>query len=140
MTFNPASRKAIALLALVFILGVAIGALGLTLMNGRVYGARTNRPAASRQQGAPGSRVVNRLTHDLDLTADQQKRLSEILANTQARYNAIRQQMNPQFDQARAEGREQIRQIMTPEQQTKLDEFYRQVDEEHRRKASDKAR
>jgi Spy/CpxP family protein refolding chaperone len=140
MTFNPASRKAIALLALVFILGIAIGALGLTLMNGRVYGARTNRPAASRQQGAPGSRVVNRLTHDLDLTADQQKRLSEILANTQARYNAIRQQMNPQFDQARAEGREQIRQIMTPEQQTKLDEFYRQVDEEHRRKASDKAR
>jgi Spy/CpxP family protein refolding chaperone len=137
MNFNPASRKAIGLLLLVFVLGVAIGALGLTLMNGRVYGARPN----SRQQGAPGQpRVVNRLTRDLDLTADQQKRLSEILANTQARYNAIRQQMNPQFDQVRSEGREQIRQILTPEQQPKLDEFYRQVDEEHRRKSPDKPR
>src|SRR5579864_990170 len=120
MTFNPASRKAIGLLLLVFVLGVAIGALGLTLMNGRVYGARPNP-----RQGTPGpTRVVNRLTRDLDLTADQQKRLSEILANTQARYNAIRQQMNPQFDQVRSEGREQIRQILTPEQQPKLDEFY----------------
>ena len=136
MTFNPASRKAIGLLLLVFVLGVAIGALGLTLMNGRVYGARPNS-----RQGTPGpTRVVNRLTRDLDLTADQQKRLSEILANTQARYNAIRQQMNPQFDQVRSEGREQIRQILTPEQQPKLDEFYRQVDEEHRRKSPDKPR
>lgn len=139
MTFNPASRKAIALLALVFILGIAIGALGLTLMNGRVYGARPNRPTASRQ-GAPQSRVVNRLTRDLDLTPDQQKRVSDILANTQERYNGIRQQMNPQFDQARAEGRAQIRQILTPEQQPKLDEFFRLVDEERRRKSSEKAR
>jgi Spy/CpxP family protein refolding chaperone len=137
MTFNPASRKAIGLLLLVFVLGIAFGALGLTLMNRRVYGARPN----ARQQGPSGpTRVVNRLTRDLDLTADQQKRLSEILANTQTRYNAIRQQMNPQFDQVRSEGREQIRQILTPEQQPKLDEFYRQVDEEHRRKSPDKNR
>ena len=41
MTSNPASKKAIALLLLVFGLGVAFGALGLRLMSARVYGART---------------------------------------------------------------------------------------------------
>ena len=53
MTSNPASKKAIALLVLVFGLGVAFGALGLRLMSGRVYGART----APRAQSALGSRA-----------------------------------------------------------------------------------
>ncbi len=131
MTFNPASRKAVALLVLVFILGVAIGALGLTLMNRSVYGARTPvRTVSSRTQGPDPPRAVNRLTRDLNLTPDQQKQLSKILTDTQARYNAIRNQMNPQFDQVRAEGRDQIRQILKPEQQSKFEEFLRQVDEE----------
>ena len=136
MTFNPASRKAIALLVVVFVLGVAFGALGLTVMNRRVYGARpVPRPTSSRQPGPAGQpRAVNRMTHDLDLTADQQKQLSEILANTQARYNTIRQQMDPQFDEARAQGRDQIRRILTSEQQAKFENFLRQVDEERRKR------
>jgi Spy/CpxP family protein refolding chaperone len=52
----------------------------------------------------------------------------------QVRYNAIRQQMNPQFDEVRSQGREQMRQILTPEQRPKLDEFFRQVDEERRKR------
>jgi len=130
MTSNPASKKAIALLLLVFGLGVAFGALGLRLMSGRVYGART----APRAQSAGDHRVVNRLTHDLDLTPDQQTQVSDILTGMQVRYNAIRQEMNPQFDEVRSQGREQMRQILTPEQRPKLDEFFRQVDEERRRR------
>jgi Spy/CpxP family protein refolding chaperone len=130
MTSNPASKKAIALLLLVFGLGVVFGALGLRLMSGRVYGART----APRTQSAGDHRVVNRLTHDLDLTPDQQTQVSNILTGMQVRYNAIRQQMNPQFDEVRSQGREQMRQILTPEQRPKLDEFFRQVDEERRRR------
>lgn len=130
MTSSPASKKAIALLLLVFALGVAFGALGLRLMSGRVYGARTS----PRVQSAGDHRVVNRLTHDLDLTPDQQMQVNDILTGMQGRYNAIRQQMNPQFDEVRAQGREQIRQILTPEQRPKLDEFFRQVDEERRKR------
>ena len=129
MTSNPASKKAIALLVLVFGLGVAFGALGLRLLSGRVYGARTPRAQSTGEM-----RVVNRLTHDLDLTLEQQKQVSEILTDMQVRYNAIRQQMNPQFDQVRSQGREQMRQILTPEQRPKLDEFFRQVDEERRKR------
>jgi Spy/CpxP family protein refolding chaperone len=129
MTSNPASKKAIALLVLVFGLGVACGALGLRLLSGRVYGAR-----APRAQSTGEMRVVNRLTHDLDLTLEQQKQVSEILTDMQVRYNAIRQQMNPQFDQVRSQGREQMRQILTPEQRPKLEEFFRQVDEERRKR------
>src|ERR1700681_1782858 len=130
MTSNPASKKAIALLLLVFCLGVAFGALVLRLMSGGVYGART----APRAQSAGDHRAVNRLTHDLDLTPDQQTQVSDILTGMQVRYNAIRQQMNPQFDEVRSQGREQMRQILTQEQRPKLDEFFRQVDEERRRR------
>ncbi len=135
MTFNPASRKAIALLVVVFVLGVALGALGLTVMNRRVDGARAEVRPVSRTQAPDPTRAVSRLTRDLDLTPDQQQRLSEILTNTQSRYNAIRQQMNPQFDQARAQSRDQIRQILTPEQQPKFEDFLRQLDEERRKKS-----
>ena|ERR1700722_12377062 len=135
MTFNPASRKAIALLVVVFVLGVALGALGLTVMNRRVYGARAEIRPVGRTQAPDPTRAVSRLTRDLDLTPDQQQRLGEILTNTQSRYNAIRQQMNPQFDQARAQSRDQIRQILTPEQQSKFEDFLRQVDEERRKKS-----
>jgi Spy/CpxP family protein refolding chaperone len=135
MTFNPASRKAIALLVVVFVLGVALGALGLTVMNRRVYGARAEVRPVSRTQAPDPTRAVSRLTRDLDLTPDQQQRLGEILTNTQSRYNAIRQQMNPQFDQARAQSRDQIRQILTPEQQPKFEDFLRQLDEDRRKKS-----
>jgi len=139
MEFNPTTRKAITLLLLVFVLGVAIGAVGIALVNRRVYGA-LGRPQAS-DQPRPGdqrlagrTRLVRNLTQDLDLSAEQQKQLTSILENTQSRYDAIRQQMNPQFDQVREQGRDQIRQVLTPEQRPKFDDFMRRVDEEHHRK------
>jgi Spy/CpxP family protein refolding chaperone len=77
---------------------------------------------------------VKRLTHDLSLDSSQETQLSQILSNTQSRYDAIRQQMNPQFDQVREQSRDQIRQILTPEQRPKFEDFMRRVDEEHHRR------
>jgi hypothetical protein len=139
MEFNPTTRKAITLVLLVFVLGVAIGAVGISLVNRRVYGA-LGRPQAA-DQPRPGdqrpkgrTRLVKNLTVDLDLNAEQQKELTSILENTQSRYDAIRQQMNPQFDEVRQQSRDHIRQILTPEQRPKFDDFMRRVDEEHHRK------
>jgi len=77
---------------------------------------------------------VNRLTEELRLSAEQQTQLSEILRETRASFDALRQQMNPQFEEARLQNRERLRQIVTPEQRQGLDSFFQRRDEVRRRR------
>jgi septal ring factor EnvC (AmiA/AmiB activator) len=119
------------LLILVFVLGVAIGAAGITIFNTRVYGDLRKPP---QQQASTTTRTVARINQDLNLSADQQKQLAQILDSMQAGYNNIRQQMTPQFEQVRQQGREQIRQILTGDQRPKFEEYLQKVDEERRRR------
>jgi hypothetical protein len=126
MDIKSPNRRALALLFLVLVLGIALGVVGTMVVNRRVYGARLRRPDPARP--------VARLTQDLNLTGDQIKEVSGILSDMQSKYDAIRQQMSPQFDQVRQQGREQIRQLLTGEQQPKFEEFLGRVDEDRRRR------
>ena len=60
MTFAPNNRKALALIALVFVLGVALGAVGHSIADRRVLGARTQQPAFLQPRPNP-PRAVARL-------------------------------------------------------------------------------
>jgi len=134
MTYSPVSRKAIGLLILVFVLGIALGAVGTRLISGSVYGALQNP-----QQSAPlPIRAVARLTNELNLTTDQQVQLDGIFKNMQSGYDAVRRQMNPQIDQVREQGRSQIRQVLTPEQLPKFEDYLRRLDEDRRRRNSNR--
>jgi Spy/CpxP family protein refolding chaperone len=139
MEFNRTSRKAIALLILVFALGVALGAVGHMLAERRVLAQAVQSRV---QNGGPGGQqhLVGRLTHDLKLNDDQQKQITQILADMQHSYDTIREQMGPQFDQARNEGRDRIRQVLTPEQRPGFEDFMRKVDEERSRRGPDQYR
>src|SRR5207253_9142117 len=64
-------------------------------------------------------RAVARLTTELNLTPDQQKHIGEILADMQHRFDAVHDQINPQLYQIREQGHDQIRQVLTPEQDRK---------------------
>jgi len=131
MRFDRANRKAVGLLILVFALGIAIGAVGHALTDRTVIASR----GGGRSGQGPGSgQLVNRLTKDLDLSSNQQQQLRVILTDMQTRYDAIRQQTGPMFDQARDEGRTKMRQILTPEQLPKLEDFFNRVDEERRKR------
>lgn len=134
MEFNRASRKAIGLLALVFVLGIAFGAVGSMLMNRNVFASRDRV-----QVGPPQHRLIGRLTSQLSLTTDQQKQIQDLMTDTQKRYDAIRDQMNPQFAQVRQDMRDHIRQVLTPDQRPKFDDFLRQVDEERQKKGTQNA-
>jgi Spy/CpxP family protein refolding chaperone len=134
MRFDGANRKAVGLLVLVFALGIALGAVGHMLSERSVLASRSRGPAAGPGSGPGSGQLVNRLTGDLNLSPDQQKQLKVILADTQSRYDAIRQQTAPQFDEARDQGRERMRQILTPDQVPKLDDFFRRVDEDRRKR------
>jgi Spy/CpxP family protein refolding chaperone len=132
MQFSPANRKALGLIFLVLALGIALGAVGEIFVNQRVL---ARPPAQVQNQGGRAPlRAVPRMTKELDLTPDQQKQLSAILTEMQERFDAVRQQMNPQFDQIREQGHDQIRQILTPEQRPKFEDFLRRAAEDRRRR------
>jgi hypothetical protein len=130
---HETNRKAVAWLLVVFVLGVALGVLGSYVVTTRVFAHSQppqHDPAASR------AHYIDRLNHELNLTPDEQKQIDAVLTTVQARYDAIHQSVLPQYDDARKSGREQIRQLLTPDQQTKFDDFLRRMDEEHKNHAS----
>jgi len=108
------------------VLGIALGAVGATVVNRHVYAARVRVPNPTRP--------VTRLTQDLSLTPDQVKQVSTILGDMQTKYDGIRQEMSPQFEQVRQQGREQIRELLTPGQQPKFEDFLKRVDEDRKRR------
>ena len=134
MAFGPNNRRALALISLVFALGVALGAVGHSVADRRVLGARTQAPAPFLQPRPNPPRAVARLTTELNLTAEQQKQIGEILADTQHRYDDVHDQMNPQFAQIREQGRDQIRQVLTAEQRPKFEDYLKRVEEDRRRR------
>jgi hypothetical protein len=129
MDDSHSNRKAIVLVLLVFILGIGLGALGTYVARGRVI-------ATPRSRVDMHKRVMDRLTTELGLSADQQKQLDGILNEIQSRHDAVVKQMAPQMDQLRQQGRDQIRAILTPEQKTKYEEYLRRADEERKRNSS----
>jgi Spy/CpxP family protein refolding chaperone len=134
MTYTPANRKALALIVLVFVLGIALGAVGHSLADRRVLGARTQPGFLQPRPNPP--RAVARLTSELKLAPDQQKQIGDILADMQHRYDEVHDQMNPEFQQIREQGHDQIRQVLTPEQRPKFEDFLKRVDEDRRRRAA----
>jgi Spy/CpxP family protein refolding chaperone len=131
MNDTTATRKAALWVGVVFLLGAALGG-----MLGYVFAHRVS--AASPQQLSDAERraqKVQRMTQELNLSAEQQKQLDSIIASVQAEYKAIHQSTDPQIDQARQKGREQIRAILTAEQKPKFEEFLKRLDEERKRNA-----
>lgn len=131
MLFSHSNRKALALIVLVLVLGVALGAVGHSLFDRRVLGAR----AQTQLQPRPNPpRAVARMTAELNLTPEQQKQIGDILTDMQQRFDAVHEQLNPQFAQIREQGHDQIRQVLTPEQRPKFEDFLKRVAEDRRRR------
>ena len=123
-----ANKRAIVYLVLVFLLGAALGVLGL--WNSCTPWAATGWPPSMRnKQGA-----AEWLTRELQLTADQQQQLGTILDETATSYEAIRERVRPEYDQVRQQGRDKIRAILSPEQKARFEELVRQMDEQRARR------
>jgi Spy/CpxP family protein refolding chaperone len=131
MSEMSATRKAALWVGVVFLLGAALGG-----MLGYVFAHHTAMAAPAQITDAEKrAQKVQRFTEELNLTVDQQRQLETIIASVQAEYKAIHQSTDPQIDQARQKGREQIRAILTLEQKPKFEEFLKRMDEERKRNA-----
>jgi Spy/CpxP family protein refolding chaperone len=129
MNANQGSRKAYLLIFVLFILGLALGSVGTYLVTMRVQAARPQGTLARN----PGHAMAM-FTRDLNLNADQQSQILAILNDTRARYTELHQKLDPEYEQVRQQGRERIRQILTPEQRPKFEDLLRQMDEERRKR------
>jgi Spy/CpxP family protein refolding chaperone len=130
MSDTTATRKAALWVGVVFLLGAALGG-----MLGYVFAHRVVAASPQMTDAQKREQKVQRLTQELDLSLDQQKQLDAIMTSVQAQYKAIHQSTEPQINEARQKGREQIRAILTPDQKPKFEAFLNRLDEERRKNA-----
>jgi|SRR5579862_40338 len=129
MSEPTVQQKASLWLAVVFILGAALGGvLGYAFAH-RSYAAAPSQLTAEQRRAQKRSQLVEQV----GLTTDQQTQVIAILDQAQTEYKAIHAVSDPQLDAARQKSRERIRQILTPEQKPRFEEFLRKMDEERKR-------
>src|SRR5579863_5384362 len=133
---SSAKRNAALWVAVVFILGAALG-----VVFGYFYGHRGSVSAANPPLSEPERRArrVDQLTQELGLTETQRKQMDTLLLQIHTENKSIHdqsdQQLNAKMDEAKKKGRDQIRAILTPEQLPKFEEFLKRLDEERKRNA-----
>jgi Spy/CpxP family protein refolding chaperone len=130
MDANQGNRKALLLVFLVFVLGIALGAVGTYVVTTRVLAAHS--PVA---HGPANTMAL--FTKDLNLTPDQQKQIKSILSDTRSRYAEIHKRDDPEYDKTRQEGRDRIRQVLSPEQGPKFEELLLKMDADRLRRQSE---
>lgn len=121
MENSKRSWEAAALVLVVFVLGVLLGGLGDHLWGKKVWGGAPT-PITHRDQ------IIDNLTHELDLTPEQVRQVTAAVDQKQAEIEKLYAPLDAQRDQIRLQGREQIRAVLTPEQQVKFDAFINRLD------------
>jgi Spy/CpxP family protein refolding chaperone len=129
MDANQGNRKAVLLVLVLFFLGIALGSVGTYLVTMRAEAAR---PVATLAHNPAHTMAM--YTRDLNLNADQQGQIQAILSDMRAKYAALHEKLDPEYEQVRHQGREQIRQILTPDQRPKFEDLLRQIDEDRRKR------
>lgn len=130
MSEPTVQQKATFWLALVFVLGTALGAV-----LGYAFAHRSYASSAPAQLTAEQRRAQKReqLAREVGLTPAQQAQVTAILDEAQGEYKAIHAVSDPQVDAVRQKSRDKIRQILTADQKPKFEEFIRKMDEERKR-------
>ena len=127
METNKARGEAAVLVVVVFLLGALLGGVGTHVWGEHIWG-RVREPGLP-----PRDQVITDLTHELQLTPDQQKQLGTIIDETRAQWRAMYAALDPQHEQIRQHGRERIRAILTAEQLPKFEQFMQRIDEQRKK-------
>jgi len=130
MESNTSQRKARLIVAAVFVIGFAAGALSLNL-----YQHLTSSKKAEPPRGR-SEYILGKMKEEVGLTSDQQDQIKKILDETGERYFEIRKDIEPvmkpfepRFEAVRQESRGRIRALLSEEQLPKFEEMVRKQDE-----------
>lgn len=78
-------------------------------------------PGGPRRGGPPSRMLIDRLSRDLDLTADQRTKVEEVLTARRPTMEALQRDVRSRFEAEQRSLRDEIRKVLTPEQQEKFD-------------------
>jgi len=128
----PQNWKQWLVLALIFILGAATGAsltIGLT--------PRFNHPPGAQQMK---KRLLMTLTHRLNLTPEQQAKVQPILADLATQMQTVHRDEVARATQIMEKATNQIKAILTPEQQAQMQTMQQEMESERDRMTPGRAR
>jgi Spy/CpxP family protein refolding chaperone len=128
---NPESRqKAELWLALVFILGAAIGAVfGYSFSQHHALAA----PSPALSEPERRAKRVSEMTREMNLTPEQASSFDKIIHHAHDEMKVIRDKSETDVDAVRQQARDQMRQLLTPEQKPKFEEMVQRMDAERKK-------
>lgn len=112
----------------IFILGIAAGALGVSVY---YRGIESGRPSGWTGR-FDRERYVKQMTEAVGLQPEQMGALNAILDETREGFLALRARLRPRFDEVRQRARVRIRGILSADQQGRFEAFLKRWDEERR--------
>ncbi|MDE2059098.1 MAG: hypothetical protein KGL31_08690 [candidate division NC10 bacterium] len=113
---------------IVFLLGLAAGALSLSAYLHRVDPARQAVWTGKFNR----DRYVRELTEAVQLQPEQMGALNAVLDETREEFLALRRRLQPQFEEIKHRARQRIRSILNPDQHPRFEAFVKRWDEERR--------
>ncbi len=112
----------------VFLLGVAAGALSLS-----AYLHRVDPPRQAIWNGKVNrERYTRELTEAVQLQPEQTGTLNAALDETREEFLTLRRRLQPQFEEVKQRARQRIRSVLNAEQQSRFEAFVKRWDEERR--------
>ncbi|MGA3177433.1 MAG: hypothetical protein ABSE19_08800 [Candidatus Acidiferrum sp.] len=125
-------RKAWEWLALLFVLGAAIGGVFGYSFAHRSYAA-TNPNVQTLSEPERRAKRVAEVAKELGLTPEQSQKADGIIAAAHLEMKAIHDKAETDVDAVRQKARTQIREFLTAEQKAKYEELVHRMDEERKR-------
>ncbi|HTZ46272.1 MAG TPA: hypothetical protein VMH20_01680 [Verrucomicrobiae bacterium] len=128
---QDAQRKARLWLALVFLVGAAIGIVfGYSFGHHTVLAKTTSPPMSEPERRA---RRVQDMTRELGLAPDQSAKMDDIIRHAHEDMKTIRDKAEADVDGVREKARNEMRQFLTPEQKPKFEEMVQRMDAERKK-------
>jgi hypothetical protein len=114
------SRRAYLYFILTFVLGLIVGGAATVFFGWRTGFIRPRRPDADH--------IVRFLKRELKLDDAQTTQVMQIVRDDQEKMRQVQQQMEPQFEVIRTEGRDRIRKVLNPDQLAKFNQLVNRID------------
>ena len=131
MESNSSQKKARLIVAAVFVIGFAAGALSLNLYQHLTSSQKPEQPRGRTEH------ILGKLNEEVGLTSDQQEQIKKILDETGEKYFEIRRDLDPvmkpfepRLDAVRQESRDRIRSVLSDDQLPKFETMVRKQDEQ----------
>jgi len=136
---KPMKLMAFGALMVMFLMGGVVGSLAMNWYNrthpitataggGRPPG--THRPPGGSGGPGGGTKLIDKLQSELKLTDEQTKQVKDIMSKTRDQFTELHNESRPKYIAIREQSQKDIKAILTPEQQSKLEALMKEGERE----------